>query len=205
MGAGAEGGAELVTTYVQKDIASDIDLGGVFNLEISEGIGVDGSVVVTTRPVGGAVLGHFISVAGVPNSDDWENGGTWTVEIEVDVGNMDMTLAIAVARFTLGPPASIPQTGVFTAFQNLQMSRTFNPVAPVWSLDPDDCEFRLGLTLAFASVLLLQSVTIGLGTIANEVTADITEDICTETVASEPIAAAFGPAVVIVPGRVIGY
>jgi hypothetical protein len=63
-------------TYVQKSTNSDLSPFSAFNKELSAGTGTDASVTVSGIDPGSPVTGGFISPAGVPNSDQWEDSGT---------------------------------------------------------------------------------------------------------------------------------
>ncbi len=89
-------------TYVQKDVASDVSPYAEFNLEMSTGTGVDSSVVVSMT--GSEVsAGGFIAVTGVPNSDEWEDSGSWTVEIERSLTRPDRDRHNKAARTEARP------------------------------------------------------------------------------------------------------
>ena len=198
-----------MTTYVCKAITSDLDINpiGFFSNEMSVGVGTNGSVDVDGSP-GGATAGYFITPSGVPNSDDWEDGGTWELEIEVDVANMSMDMAVRCVRFDPDklPVSTTPiQVGAETAKQSLTKSRVFNPVAPTWDA-PDQCRYRLGFKLIVYAASD-QVATIGLGTVANEGTADITEDNCGGTPAGPGLRMAgdYGPRIIVPPMRVVGF
>ena len=195
-----------MTVYIAKDIAA-LDVGGGWERELSTGTGTDGSIDVSAAFLGATYW--FITTAGVPNSDGWEDGGTWTVEIEVDVGNMGLDMDVAVYRFDpdLAVNSRPIQGGLATAKQTLQMSRVFSPVAPTWDA-PDDCAYRLGIRMDVTSPdQTSQTATIGLGTIANEVTADITEDNCGGTPAGPGLRMAgdYGPRIIVPRTQVRSY
>lgn len=165
--------------YVEKDINSDLAPAWpnavAFDKEMSAGAGIDGSVVVSLAG-SQTKSGGFITSAGVPNSDQWEDGGTWTVEIEADVGNHQITARCRCVR--LDSVGAILQSGAFTATQTLDASRTFSPVAPAWTNGEEDCDNRIAIEVEFIENQgKANSVTIGLGTTpANDVTTDIVEN-----------------------------
>ena len=113
-------------TYVQKDTDSDLSPFGAFNKELSAGTGSDAAVTVSGINPGSPTTGGFITPAGVPNSDLWEDSGTWTVEVEVDTGNMQLDCRVRCVRLNSG--GTVLQSGAYTAAQGLTVSRTFSPV-----------------------------------------------------------------------------
>ena len=165
-------------TYIEKTTVSDLSPTWpnttAFDREISSGAGGDGSVVVSLS-ASETKSGGFITPAGVPNSDAWESGGTWIVEIEIDVGNHQVTARARCVR--LDSAGNILQGGAFTATQTLDASRTFSPVAPTWTGGEEDCDNRLSVEMdLLENQGMANSVTIGLGTAANELTTDVAED-----------------------------
>ncbi len=165
-------------TYVEQTDNSDLSPSWpnttAFDKEMSSGAGGDGSVVVSLLS-SETKSGGFITPAGVPNSDGWESGGTWTVEIEVDVGNHQITARARCVR--LSSTGTILQSGAFTGAQVLSATVTFSPVAPTWTGGEEDCANRLAIEVEFIeNQVMANSVTIGLGTTANEVITDVDEN-----------------------------
>ena len=161
-------------TYVQKDVASDVSPYAEFNLEMSTGTGVDSSVVVSMT--GSEVsAGGFIAVTGVPNSDEWEDSGSWTVEIEVDVGAHQIEARCRAVRLNSG--GSILQSGSFRAARILSPKRVYTMTAPAWTDIEEDCGNRAAIEIEFTNTdTMARSCTLGLGTTENEVVTDITEN-----------------------------
>jgi len=163
-------------TYIQKIDASDLSLGGAATRVLSAGTGTDTNFVSSPANGGGTLTYFFVTDAGTPNSDSWESGGSHTVEIEIDVGNASYTGQVRVGRCNSG--GTILQQGSFTATQAMDVSRTFSPTAPTWTGAQEDCgnryfiEFLVTNNNAHGS----NSITVGVGTTANEVVTDITED-----------------------------
>ncbi len=117
-------------TYVQKDIASDISPYLTGNREMSVGAGADGSFVVSLGTIEIFEDHGFITLVGVPNNDGWESGGTFTVEVEIDVGNHSIDGSVRIDR--IDSDGNIIQSGSFTSTQAMNANRTFSPVAPTW-------------------------------------------------------------------------
>lgn len=163
-------------TYIQKVDASDLSLGGAATRVISAGTGTDTSFTETAANGGGTETHYFVTPSGVPNSDSWESGGSWTVEVEVDVGDASVTCEVRVGRCDSG--GTILQTGSFTATQAMDVTRSFSPTAPTWTGGEEACDNRLFVELLFTNNAAHGShdVTVGVGTTANEVVTDVTED-----------------------------
>ena len=163
-------------TYIQKTTASDLSLAGATaTREMSSGTGADTSFNSAPANAGGQETHFFVTVPNKPNNDDWEDGGTQTVEIEIDTGDAEMTADVRVGR--VNAAGTIIQVGSFVGTQALDIARTFSPVAPTWEAE-EDCGNRL-----FVEVLITNNaahgshaVDIGLGTALNEVVTDVTEE-----------------------------
>ncbi len=162
-------------TYIQKTDNSDLSsVFAEFNKVLSAGTGTDTGITIslTSSEVS---AGGFITPAGVPNSDDWEDGGTWTVEIEVDTGNHQITANVRVVR--LDDVGNVIQVGSFIGAQALSSTVSFSPVAPTWEAE-EDCDNRLAIEIQFTENQgMANSVTIGVGTTLSEVVTDITENL----------------------------
>lgn len=165
-------------TYIQKEDASDLSPAWAnttqFDNEISAGVGVDSVVTVSLTPLE-IKSASFITIANKPNSDVWEDAGTHTVEIELDSANMNIRAKCRIVR--LDSLGVILESGAFTAFQTLQADRIFNPVSPTW-VSAEACDNRIAIEFEFENLdtMMTQSADIGLGTTANEVITDITEN-----------------------------
>ncbi len=165
-------------TYIMKDIPSLFLPFG--ELHMSPGVGVDSSVVVNMVEFESENNFGIVTHLGVPFNDHWEsNSDTWTVEVEIDVGNVAITCRVRCIRLSLSQPfGGIIQQGSFTPTQVMGTSRTFNPVAPIWTPGEEDCENYLGVDLSFQyDAAMNRSLTMGLGTTANEVITDVSENV----------------------------
>ena len=163
-------------TYIQKIIDSDLTPFADFNKEMSVGSGVDTSIVVSGLMIAESQYLGFITPSGTPNSNSWEAYGYWTVEIQVDVGNVLVSARVACAK--IGPSGNILQLGNYTPGKTLNVSKTFMPNVPIWDDSEESLENRLGIVVALKSNFVPnQSVTIGLGTTANEVITNVAENI----------------------------
>lgn len=166
-------------TYVAKDINSDLNPALTNTLlyaarELSAGAGIDGSM---SNAVPNSSLRSFalFIINGLPNNDAWEDGGTQTVELEVDSGNMNLRARCRINKHS--STGTLIENGVFTSFQTLNASRIFSPVAPTWA-GAEACDNRLAIEFEVENIdtMMALTLTIGLGTLANEVITTITEN-----------------------------
>jgi len=166
-------------TYVEKDITSDLAPAWANTLlasdvEMSTGAGVDGSRGASIPSLATRSFG-IILILGLPNNDAWEDSGVQTVEIEVDSGAMDITGRCRIVK--LSSTGVIIESGAFTGTQAMNASRVFSPVAPVWA-GAEACDNRLAIEFEFVNTntMMALSLTLGLGTLLNEVITTITEN-----------------------------
>ena len=119
----------------------------------------------------------FISIAGEPNNDSWEDGGTWTVEITITTANMNIRGKCRCVKLDSSGNI-LGVKGAFTAFQTCQgSSKTFSPVAPTWT-GTEACSNRMAIEWEWENIdtMMSQSATIATGTTTEEVITDITQD-----------------------------
>jgi len=166
-------------TYVQKDITSDLAPAWANTLlaadiEMSAGAGVDASRGASIPSLATRSFG-MILIDGLPNNDAWEDSGVQTVELEIDAGSMTITGRCRIVK--LSSTGVILEFGVFTATQALNASRVFSPVAKAWT-GAEACGNRLAIEFEFVNTdtMMAATLTIGLGTLANEVITTITEN-----------------------------
>lgn len=163
-------------TYIQKNINSDLTPFTDFNKEMSVGLGTDTSIVVSGLTSSNPQTLGFITPSGVPNSNGWEDDGTWTVELEIDIGSAQVDAKVRCVRLDVS--GTILQSGAFTATQALGTSRVFSPVAPAWTDSEESFDNRLAIEIEFTTTQVMeQSISVGIGTISNEVITDITENL----------------------------
>lgn len=166
-----------MTTRIEKTTASDLTLaGGTASREQSEGTGTDTSFNVAPANGGGQETHFFITPAGVPNSDQWEDSGVWTVEVEIDSGDGDIDCDVRVGR--CDSVGNILQVGAFIGALAMDVTRSFSPSAPVWTNGEEACGNRQFAELLFTNNAAhgSHSIDVGLGTAANEIIDDIIED-----------------------------
>jgi len=167
--------------YIYKDVTSGLnpitkDNTALFDdVDMSTGTGADssrGASIPSTELRSFA----FITLAGVPNFDAWESGGTQTVELEVDAGNMNIRGRCRIGRVDSG--GTVLQVGSYTGFLSLNTSQVFSPAAPTWTGGEEACGNRIFIEFEVENTdtMMALTLTIGMGTIANEVTTDISEN-----------------------------
>ncbi len=102
----------------------------------------------------------FITPAANPNSDDWEDGGTWTMKVSAST-SMNMRARMRAVRLT--STGTIDQSGTFTSYQTFTSSGSFtwSPVAPTWSTT-EACSHRLAFEFEFDNLdtMMTQEVTL---------------------------------------------
>lgn len=176
-------------TYIQKSTTSDLSLGGDGTNEISSGTGTDTLLNIDPANAGGTITWYFVTPADVPNSDQWEDSGGHTVEIEIDTGDGDITCQVRIGRCD-SSGTILEVAASFTATQAMDASRTFSPTAPAWNDGEEACGNRYFIEMLFTNNAGHgnHSIDIGLGTAANEVITDILEDAGGCAVADELIA-----------------
>jgi hypothetical protein len=151
-----------------------------------------GGVIAVTLASLETASGGLITPAGRPNSNDWEDAGTWTVPIELTVTDANVTLRVRCVR--MDDTESVIQTGAFTATQALTTDRTFMPVAPTWAAAEDQTNL-LAIELEFINSLAGEStVSIDVGASIAAVVTDITENV-NPTTLIDPVATHGGSAV----------
>jgi hypothetical protein len=177
-----------VPTYIQTNKASDLSPYTGFNLELDPLTGMDDTLVVMLL-AGLSMSGGFILKSGKPNSDDWNShSGTWSVYLEVDVA--ESLIDARCRAVQLDATGTVITNGVWGAAQTMAESRTLVSGANTWGAGDDACGNRLAVEVEFTNTDAGNPVTctIGLGTSANIVTTDITEDAgtCVPTPAAAP-------------------
>lgn len=76
--------------------------------------------------------GSAITAAGRPNSDAWENAGTWSLDLEVNVGNMNTRARIRAVMLT--STGTIREQGTFGSFVTTDAgSMNLTCTAPTWA------------------------------------------------------------------------
>jgi len=170
----------MAVTYIMKITASDLSVSGAEgNRVMSTGTGSDTNFVV-----GGAGFDppateqhYFITLdTPLPNNDDFEDGNT-TVEVEVDVSNMNIDCRAKVHR--LNSSGVSQEAGAFASDQDLGVSRTFTCAVPAGGWTAGACSDRFAVEVEFESAAgMNQSVTIAVGATTNEVdNANLTENV----------------------------
>lgn len=176
-----------MTVRIQKIDASDLTLaGGTATRDQSTGTSTDTNFTVAPANAGGQQTHFFLTLAGVPNNDNWEDSGVWPVEIEIDSGDGDINCDARVGRCdSLG---TILQVGSFIGTQAMDVSRVFSPVAPTWTGGEEACGNRQFVELLFTNNAAHggHSVDVGVGTALNEITDDLSVDVAACVVVNKP-------------------
>jgi len=168
-----------MTTYVETADASDLAPSwantSVFDNDMIEGASGGGNFSAVI-PAGATRSASFITVAGVPNNDDWTpDSTTQTVEIDLMMGDADITGDCRIVR--LSSTGTILQSGSFVGTQVMDVSRTFSPVSPVWTSGA--CGDRIAIEFVFVETGGSMSGTMqfNIRVTTAEVIADIPEDV----------------------------
>lgn len=163
----------MAGTRICSDVNSDLSPFAEFSKRATASES-DGSITVS---IGGSatLIGGWIVESGKPNSDIWEDGGTWTLEIETDTGNMFVDGRARCVR--LDSAGNVLQVGAYTSAQDLGPDRTFSPVAPTWTNGEEACGNRLAIEFEMVETGgMPRTLVFGTGTVASELAEDITED-----------------------------
>jgi len=170
-----------MAVYIAKDITSDVnpitkDNTPLFDdVDMSTGAGTDGSRGASI-PSQTLRSFAFITVAGVPNFDAWESGGIMTIELEVDAGNMNLRARVRIGR--INSSGTVLQVGAYTNFVTLNTSQILSPTSPTWTGAEEACGNRLFMEFEVENTdtMMALTLTVGLGTLANEIVSNITEN-----------------------------
>ena len=142
---------------------------------MSDGTGADSTLTVTNVTSSTPKTVAFITPSGVPNSFEWDSGGTWTVTLDIDANNSNVLCKARCVRLTTA--GSVLQNGDWTATQDLGGNKTFVPIAPSWDRDDDDPTNRLCVELHLSTALgTPQAVGIAMGEANDSIETDIEED-----------------------------
>ncbi len=179
---------QIMPTYESSNVASDLapswPNASLFDNRMSTTEST--ATQAFSVPAGTTRSASFITGAGVPNSDAWENGGTQTVGVDISSGDMDVTARCRIVR--LDSSGNIQESGAFTATQTMQADRTYSPVSPTWTTQT--CSDRIAIEWEFVETggHSAGGVTwnVGVGTLDTIVT-DITENNGTCSVATRRI------------------
>lgn len=150
----------------------------VFDKDMFTGAGTPSNFTVTI-PASSTRSASFITVTGVPNSDAWEDGGTQTVELDVNMGDADFTGKCRIVR--LDTDGNIEESGSFTGTQAITTGAnlTFSPVSPTWETagDANACGDRIAIEWEFVnSDTHNHSLKLDIRVTTAEVITDITEN-----------------------------
>lgn len=164
-------------TYIAVDVNSDLSPSWA-NTTLFD-VDMDGSGTGTRNfsiPSSTSRSASYITLANIPNSDQWEDAGSQTVELDVNSGNMDIRGRCRIVR--LSSTGTILESGIFTGFQTLTSGQfSFSPVAPTWSTS-ESCFNRIAIEwdIENTNTMMSISITFEFGTTDSEVITDITEN-----------------------------
>ena len=119
----------------------------------------------------------YISEAGNPNNDAFEDGSTQTVELNVTTGSMDLTGRMRIVK--LSSTGTVLQSGTFGGFKTLNPAVVvLDCLAPTWS-STEACSNRVAFELSFNNANgmgMAATLGISFGTTDNEIATTITKD-----------------------------
>ena len=120
------------TTTFDKDMVEGASGNGNFTISVGAGLTLSAS---------------WITLSGVPNNNAFESGGTFTVEIDMNCGDADITGKCRCVRLDSSGNI-LGVRGAFTSTQVMDADRTFSPVAPTWS-GVQSCSDRFAIEFEF--------------------------------------------------------
>lgn len=168
-----------MVTYVETADNSDITptwpSTSLFDKDMVEGATGSDNFSVSI-PASSIRSASFITIANKPNSDAFEDGGTQTVELDVNMGDTDFRGRCRMVRLDSSGNI-LGVKGAFTSVQTLTPGTfTFLPVSPTWT-GTKSCTDRLAVEWEFEN-LDVHSHTLQLLTrrASAEIITDITED-----------------------------
>lgn len=169
-----------MVTYIESDSNSDLSPSWAnttyFDLEMFDDGGETGGIFTGSIPASSLRSASFITVAGNPNNDNWEDGGTQTAELNISKGSMNLRGRCRIVR--LSSTGTILQSGSFTGFQTLDTGAqlTFSPVAPTFTAGA--CGDRIAIEFEFENTdsMMAQDLDINLGNTTTEVITDISKN-----------------------------
>jgi len=168
-----------MVTYVQTADASDIAPSwpstSLFDNDMIEGATGNGNFSISV-PASTTRAGAFITVANKPNNNAFEDGGTQTVELDVMMGDADVTGKCRCVRVDSGGTI-LGVKGSFTSTQVMDVSRTFSPVSPTWT-GVESCSDRFAIEFEFIeSAGMNATLQFNIRVTTAEVISDISEEV----------------------------
>ena len=168
-----------MTTYVATADNSNITPSwantSVFDKDMIEGATGGGNFTVTI-PASSTRSASWITVVGKPNNDDWSpDGTTQTVEIDLNMGDSDVTGDCRIVR--LQNDGTIVESGNFVGTQVMSAgTKTFSPVSPTWTSGA--CDDRIAIEFVFVeSAGMNANLKFDIRITTAEIIADIPEDV----------------------------
>lgn len=179
-----------MVTYVQTADNSDITPTwpntSLWDKDMVEGATGNGNFSISV-PGSSSRSGSWITIANKPNNDDWSPDSTsQTVEIDLMMGDADVDGKCRIVR--LSSTGTIIEFGVFTAPQVMDISRTFSPVSPVWTVGA--CSDRIAIEFDFINnASMSATIQFNIRTTTAEIIIDIPEEVgaCAAVAAFHPL------------------
>lgn len=149
----------------------------VFDKDMVEGATGGGNFTVTI-PSSATRSASWITIANKPNTDAAEDGGTQTVEVDLNMGDVDITGRCRIVRVDTN--GNIEESGAFTGTQVMTAgTKTFSPVSPTWGTagDAEACSDRFAIEFEFVNAEAMNnSMKFDIRITDAEIITDITED-----------------------------
>lgn len=118
--------------------------------------GSSATVKSITISASGFMSGGYITPLGQPNSNPWEDGGTWTLEYKVSTASM--YIRSRVRAVALNNTGTILQSGTFSSYSTMSPVelKSFSITAPTWTFS-ESCDNRLAIEWEFENINTMSS------------------------------------------------
>jgi hypothetical protein len=166
-------------SYIAKLNDSDIVAGtSPTNKVLSPGAVTTSTFLISIAALGGAHNAHWHTERPRPNSDDWENGGTFTCKVRL-VSASNMRVRVRLRR--MSEAGGVLQSGSFTSYQIVSAASnttyTFTPTVPTWTDAQEACGNRIAVQFQFRRVTsAAANATVQVGDIESEIVTTIREN-----------------------------
>jgi len=167
--------ATWIETADDSDLTPSWPSASVFDKDMIEGASGAGNFTFSI-PASATRSAAFITIAGVPNNNAFEDGGTFTVEIDMNCGDADVDARCRCVRLDASGNI-LGVKGAFTGFQTMAADRTFSPVAPTWT-GVESCSDRFAIEWEFVeNAGMTANVKINIRVTTSEIITDISTDV----------------------------
>jgi len=167
--------ATYIYTLDVSDLAPSWPQTTLFDYDMFTGASGAGS---TNDSIPGSVLrsASFITLAGVPNNNDFENGGTITIRLDVSMGDPDFRGRCRCVRLDSSGNI-LGVKGAFTGLQVIDQDRTFTPVSPTWT-GVESCSDRFAIEWEFENLdSMAHALKLNVRVTTADIVTDISEDV----------------------------